>query len=228
MISIYNRPDPVDVENFRIPKKRKRRKKNVKEKKKVWFTPIEGEQWRPVPGTLNEYEVSDLGRLRRNKCCNRHGDSYTLLVKPNIVRGLYRHRLYLASGSTKIIYLHKTIKESFEPNSENLTVYHLNGNPLDNRLTNLGYRKRQRGNVNSRLKAIDYVSASGEVKKRRSKVSVGDIEQVHKMAKAGMTQTQISKQLNISQPYVCYLLNTGIRIVNGTACRYRISAHDQK
>ena len=79
------------------------------------------------------YKISNLGRIYSIK-----RNTY-LKVKKKDARGYYQVRLW-DGRIRKYIYkhLHRILAEHFIENPENLrTVNHINGNKLDNRLTNL-------------------------------------------------------------------------------------------
>ena len=88
------------------------------------------EEFRDIKGFEN-YQVSNLGRIysKKRRACLR--------VKKLVGRGYYQVRL---SKDGKYCYknLHRLIAETFLPNPDNLRIVnHINGNKLDNRLSNL-------------------------------------------------------------------------------------------
>lgn len=91
------------------------------------------EIFKDLKGFEGMYKISNLGRIysiKRNTC---------LKVKKKDARGYYQVRLW-DGRIKKYIYkhLHRILAEHFIENPENLrTVNHINGNKLDNRLTNL-------------------------------------------------------------------------------------------
>lgn len=80
---------------------------------------------------FDNYQISNLGRIysKKRKCCIR--------VKRIGNSGYYQVRLY-KDGRYVYKNLHRLIAETFIPNPNNYrTVNHINGNKLDNRVSNL-------------------------------------------------------------------------------------------
>ena len=96
---------------------------------------MKDEEWRPVLGYENSYEVSNTGRVRslnyigkkivqeRVVCDNGNGYGRITLYKNNVGRRKYIHRL---------------VAEAFLPNPENKPqVDHIDGDPGNNQVENL-------------------------------------------------------------------------------------------
>lgn len=91
------------------------------------------ETWRPVVGHAG-YEVSDLGRVRSYRNRQGHPTAASRLLSPAIVKG-YRHIKLGRSHQTKV---HVLVLEAFAgPRPDGMVCRHLDGNPLNNRLSNL-------------------------------------------------------------------------------------------
>ena len=91
------------------------------------------EIFKDLKGFEGMYKISNLGRIYSIK-----RNTY-LKVKKKDAKGYYQVRLW-DGRIRKYIYkhLHRILAEHFIENPENLrTVNHINGNKLDNRLTNL-------------------------------------------------------------------------------------------
>lgn len=107
------------------------------------------EEWRPVPGWKDLYEVSSMGRVRsldRSVTYTRGEKQITdrrrgvlLSLKPDS-KGYAR--VTLRDGSRKTtIGVHRTVLMAFkgDPPSERSHSRHLNGDPQDNRVANLAW-----------------------------------------------------------------------------------------
>jgi hypothetical protein len=103
----------------------------------------EAERWASVP-TFN-YEVSDLGRVRRK------GRLAALRAVPNS-RGYLSVGLYDAPKSQHSRYVHRLVLEAFVGmRPEGLEARHLNGDKTDNRLANLAWGTREENAADKRL-----------------------------------------------------------------------------
>jgi hypothetical protein len=92
------------------------------------------ESWTTVPGSLG-YEVSDRGRLRSYRTAQGHPSEVPRLLTPAIVKGYLQTSL----GRSRVnVRVHLIVLEAFEgPRPAGAVARHLNGDPLDNRRSNL-------------------------------------------------------------------------------------------
>jgi len=110
--------------------------------------PIKPEQWRDVPGWEGLYQVSDLGRVRslQRTIVYSNGDTHTVLGrvrKPNgNGHGYLTVSLYRRNSEVRR-YIHRLVLEAFVgPCPPGQEACHGNGNPADNRLSNLRWDTR--------------------------------------------------------------------------------------
>lgn len=103
------------------------------------------ENWKPVFGYEDYYEVSDLGRVRRIerkiRTAIRHNTEKTWpgrILKMNRKRNGYLTVDLCKENRVKTITVHKLVATAFIPNPENKReVNHINCNKTDNRVCNL-------------------------------------------------------------------------------------------
>lgn len=106
------------------------------------------ENWRPVKGFENYYEVSDLGRLRSvgrtQEIANRWGTSTVRMFKPRHLQPVKCGNGYLSftlcgDNVRRRSLIHRIVLSSFCPreDEDSMQVNHKNGIRDDNRLLNL-------------------------------------------------------------------------------------------
>lgn len=94
------------------------------------------EQWREIPGTNGTYEVSDRGNVRS---WSHMKQGAKLQPVPGGPRKYLCVRIPV-NGKYKRVFVHREVALAFlGPRPEGALIRHLNGNKLDNRLTNLAY-----------------------------------------------------------------------------------------
>lgn len=104
------------------------------------------ERWRPIENYRGQYDVSDLGRVRcwyYNVAGVYYKRAVPRLVKSSVNSGGYPglHLVDWHTGGGHQHTVHSLVCETFRGfrPSKNYVVGHRNGNPLDNRLSNLGW-----------------------------------------------------------------------------------------
>lgn len=165
-------------------------------------------KWKKVPGHPN-YEVSDTGRVRsldhEHSYTNRWGTQTRRRVRgreltPQEAAGGY---LIVCLGRGTCCLVHHLVLDAFTgPRPEGLECRHLNGNPSDNRLSNLRWGTveenradsvRHRTNSRPSLRGANHPGA--KFTKRR-------VEAVRRMVESGATQKEIAKRFGVTRQAV--------------------------
>ncbi len=186
---------------------------------------LPGEIWLPIPNTLDIYHCSNLGRIKRVHV-TKQGLVKTQLLKPSVSSAGHLSISLTTSKRYRIAaYMSRIMLMTFSPHplQDQLEVIHRDCNLLNVSLDNLswetksetiihrngctGYRGRRR------IKEKEYIKKNG--KKAVKAVTVSDIQilQMFEMYSKGISQTQIAKHFNVSQPYVSRVLNHKLRTI---------------
>ena len=88
------------------------------------------EEWKNIN---KEYEISNLGRIRRTK---NNGTKY---LKPEVLKKGYLRVSIWENGTRKRILVHRLVAQMFIPNKDKTKtqIDHINNNTSDNRVENL-------------------------------------------------------------------------------------------
>lgn len=101
------------------------------------------EEWRKIQGYEDNYEVSNLGRVRSIDRISHRIDGADMYRAGKVISSQDNGRGYLMVNLYKYnkgkrFYIHRLVAEAFIPNTNNLrAVDHINSNRIDNRPTNL-------------------------------------------------------------------------------------------
>lgn len=109
---------------------------------------IVGEVWVSVPGYESSYEVSNFGRVRSLRRRTARGWRGGRILKASAQGKQGYHIVGLSlNGSVRMRYVHHLVAEAFHgPRPVGLVVRHLDGNPANNRATNLVYGTYEENN----------------------------------------------------------------------------------
>ncbi len=113
------------------------------------------EIWKPIEGFEEEYEVSNLGRVRGYM----HGNRYLLFKKtnPKIINpssnGTGYQKVCLCRETKKINkYVHRLVLITFKGNHpDKMQCAHLNGDRKDNRLSNLTWLTAKENSAHKKI-----------------------------------------------------------------------------
>lgn len=152
-------------------------------------TKTDSEEWRPVYGYEQFYQVSNLGRVRR--------DGRVLKYKPN-KKHRYVHINLSAWKVVTTIAAHRLVAEAFIPNPhKHPHVNHLNGVRHDNRVENLEWCTHKE-NIRHAYRTGLTTKARGE-KSHSAKLTQKSVDEIRMRLAAGERQNRIAKNFSVSQ-----------------------------
>ena len=124
--------------------------------------PYADETWKPVAGHEGFYEASDYGRVRSLDRTISKKDGSTqrvrgVMMKPRVDWQGRRYIDLQKVGVINRLSVHRIIIETFSgPVPEGMEVCHNNGDPSDNRLSNLRYDTRSENMRDKRKHGTDF------------------------------------------------------------------------
>jgi hypothetical protein len=96
--------------------------------------------WRDIPGYEGLYQVSDCGKIKSlERPHHLRGIRKEKILILSVDRGGYQFIKLWKNGSSKQLYIHRLVMYSHSHVDEELTVNHIDGNKLNNHISNLEY-----------------------------------------------------------------------------------------
>lgn len=147
------------------------------------------EIWKDIKGYEGIYKVSNLGRV-----------SSTLrnsILKPQINEHGYERIGLRKPGCRKFEYIHRLVASSFLENLENKPqVNHVDGNPLNNSLSNLEWVTQD-----------ENAQHASKFKLLNTKITEEVVNEIRSLNKDEFSTRDLAAKYNISQSQVVKILN---------------------
>lgn len=160
---------------------------------------IQQEQWRPVPiaGYCDVYEVSSLGRVRRlvTDCQNKAkaGD----FIKPSYPGlGIYQQYAMCMNRKYERWLAHRLVLMAFagEPPTPKHHAAHLDGNPRNNRLSNLCWKTAKENDLDKDR----HGTRQNGVKHGMVKLTEEQVMEIRRLRTEGVSGVELAKKYNVT------------------------------
>ena len=172
------------------------------------------EVWKDIPDFEGSYQVSNMGRVRSVDSVVTFSDGRVRkykgkVLKPYINNTGYEQVMLYDDNGYNLKRVHRLLLETFKPhiNMNDLDVNHIDGNKLNNHLTNLEWLTR-RDNI---LHACDIglINNRGE-DSPNAILSNADVLEILQRLDTGELQKDIGLDYGVSNKYISQI-NRGVR-----------------
>lgn len=160
------------------------------------------EIWKDIPGYVGKYQVSDMGRVRSLPRTVTRKDGTPAKVSGGVLnrkstdRG--GHRYVKLSSPDRTVSVHTLVMTAFMgPCPDGMEVCHNDGDPSNNRLTNLRYDTRKNNLID--------MARMGRAS--RQKLSADDALTIRAKFKAGARKYELAKEYGVSWAAVNSIIN---------------------
>eukprot|EP00734_Pompholyxophrys_sp_LG126_P000041 Pompholyxophrys_sp_v1_NODE_2_length_20472_cov_5.132586.p6 type:complete len:357 gc:universal NODE_2_length_20472_cov_5.132586:16919-17989(+) len=121
------------------------------EKKVIHPLQLENEEWKYLNDSNNIYQVSNFGRIRSFK---KYKDGKIIIGNIN-ASGYIRHNIVINDKQIQPS-IHQIVAKHFIPNPNNLPIVdHIDGNKLNNCVSNLRWVSNQENTLNSKMRLLN-------------------------------------------------------------------------
>jgi hypothetical protein len=158
-----------------------------------------GEQWRPVAGFEDYYEVSDLGRVRSLPRIVRSYETKVRVrrISRRLPPALPYQTVVLTGEHEKVnAYVHTLVLEAFVgPRPRGHQARHLNGKAGDDRLVNLQWGTPTENNADMDAHGTRSIG----VRRYNARLSEADVQSIRAGKSAGRSYTAIANAYGVSR-----------------------------
>jgi hypothetical protein len=164
------------------------------------------EQWCPVVGFEDLYEVSDLGRVRSKDRIKVGLGPYPYrgrVLRPQFGRKGYTRVTLSRDGVDRTRPIHHIVTEAFlGPRPPSLQVRHLDGNPSNNSVTNLRYGTATENGADK----ARHGSGKGE-RQSHNKLSREQVREIRRLRESGVLARELGARFGVAISTVFSIAN---------------------
>jgi hypothetical protein len=159
---------------------------------------IEDEIWRDVPNSNNRYCVSNYGRIKSFAYNKKDGQ----LLKCDVIKGFKLVQLNMNKFKRKY-YVHKLVADIWitKPTDKHIFVTHLDGNKMNNHITNLEWHTKETLMVKHKENRLNNIFQKPK-SINNTKLKESDVVLLKSMLQRGVVQATIAKMFCISEMQV--------------------------
>ena len=155
------------------------------------------ETWKIIPGFEN-YKVSDMGRIKSSLRSKK-------ILKPKVDKDGYRRLGLFNDKERKFLYVHRLVLMSFVGMPlKNIQGCHNDGNPSNNKLSNLRWGTIKENYFDRYKHGTDYIGS----KHPKAKLTEKDVKEIlNKRKKSDLTHKEIGKLYGVKSSTICNICN---------------------
>lgn len=163
------------------------------------------ENWKPAVGLEGLYEVSDMGRVRSVARETASGTRGGMALKLQNFRG-YSRAYMTNSGKSMNHFVHRLVAAAFigPPPEGRYDINHKNGIKSDNCVANLEYCTKSE---NRKHAFVIGLQSNRGTSHSQAKLDDETVVNIRRRVAAGEKQSDVAKDLGISQSNVSYVAN---------------------
>lgn len=158
--------------------------------------------WKDIHTHIDYYQVSDSGRVRRIKAGKN--TKIGKILKPGLDRHGYPFVILFRQGMGTQIPIHQLVIQAFVGHCpDGYEVRHIDGNPLNNKLSNLQYGTHSQ-NMLDRNK---HGTGNRGSKHGLSKLTENDVDKIKLLATQGISHNKIANLFSVHQSTITRIIN---------------------
>jgi hypothetical protein len=168
------------------------------------------ENWKPIIGYEELYEVSSWGRVRSLPTYVNHHYGKRLRKSKIKTVAIYTTGYYTTNlwkdNKLRVIKVHREMAKVFIPNPENKrTVNHKDGNKLNNHISNLEWNTHKE-NCQHAFDTGLHISSKGE-NCSTSKLTDQDVREIKILSENGIRHRTLSKIFEVHESHISLIVN---------------------